>query len=743
MSADASTQRPRFVVLGDTSYGACCVDEVAAAHISADGIIHYGHACLSAPASLPVLYVFDRHPVAVHAIAARVADAVAAAEAASSGSDGAATAQSVLLLWEPAFSHAIPAVLQAVGALRGCGEEVNGAAGQGSSLRSAEVEASGCGCAGAWTRPTVLRSPCPGRLIVPQYLTATLPAKRGAAAAAASSTSSSSLCCGGVSGPAGAPPTSGAAASARAAGSSCHAAPSTAAASGGASATPCCPCGPAAGTAAPDASAGGDASQPAPVCRASDASSCCGALSQLPAGLSTCCGLHYDAGGVSVSQLRVLHLGVRPARMRAVMLQFAAAAELTFIDPCPGGVPAPSLAADRPPAAEGTEAAAASASAAASPSAAAAALPAPAILPAPLVTGQLRRQINASYMHVEAVRNASIIGIVAGTLAVAGRNEVMAALRAAAKAAGKHAYTFVVGKLSAPKLGNFPEVDAFVLVACPENSLLSAEQVRDHVKPVVTPQEALIGLGRDADGGAAGDGDEGDGDAGDSSSAPSRTGVEWSGSGELDFKRLLALAQGEAVRGAGGSAGGGPKRRKGRAAAGPGGPSVTFGEDGIDSEGEGEAGEQEEDGEGGGGSSTSAAAASTALVHRPDLSSGALSTAVFTSPAAQYAINKRTWRGLQYETGEEHRLPPATAGASGSGGSGVSGVSGAEGAIVPHAAGALLAAGGGAAAFDTRIREGQRGIASRYDGEGTGAAAAAAANAAAAAAAAARASAHT
>ena len=26
----------------------CCVDEVAAEHIGADGIIHFGHACLTA-----------------------------------------------------------------------------------------------------------------------------------------------------------------------------------------------------------------------------------------------------------------------------------------------------------------------------------------------------------------------------------------------------------------------------------------------------------------------------------------------------------------------------------------------------------------------------------------------------------------------------------------------------------------------------------------------------------------------
>ena len=34
-------------VLGDTSYGACCVDEVAAQHLSADVIVHYGRTCLS------------------------------------------------------------------------------------------------------------------------------------------------------------------------------------------------------------------------------------------------------------------------------------------------------------------------------------------------------------------------------------------------------------------------------------------------------------------------------------------------------------------------------------------------------------------------------------------------------------------------------------------------------------------------------------------------------------------------
>jgi diphthamide biosynthesis protein 2 len=34
-------------ILADTSYGSCCVDEVAAEHVNADLIVHYGRSCLS------------------------------------------------------------------------------------------------------------------------------------------------------------------------------------------------------------------------------------------------------------------------------------------------------------------------------------------------------------------------------------------------------------------------------------------------------------------------------------------------------------------------------------------------------------------------------------------------------------------------------------------------------------------------------------------------------------------------
>lgn len=51
---------PRLYILADTSYSACCVDEIAAEHADADAVVHYGRACLSPTSRVPVLHVFTR-----------------------------------------------------------------------------------------------------------------------------------------------------------------------------------------------------------------------------------------------------------------------------------------------------------------------------------------------------------------------------------------------------------------------------------------------------------------------------------------------------------------------------------------------------------------------------------------------------------------------------------------------------------------------------------------------------------
>lgn len=47
------------------SPGSCCVDEVAAEHVGAEAVLHYGPACLSPCRRLPVLHIFGQQPLDV------------------------------------------------------------------------------------------------------------------------------------------------------------------------------------------------------------------------------------------------------------------------------------------------------------------------------------------------------------------------------------------------------------------------------------------------------------------------------------------------------------------------------------------------------------------------------------------------------------------------------------------------------------------------------------------------------
>mmetsp|Transcript_1969 Transcript_1969/g.4492 ORF Transcript_1969/g.4492 Transcript_1969/m.4492 type:complete len:86 (+) Transcript_1969:1016-1273(+) len=49
-------------------------------------------------------------------------------------------------------------------------------------------------------------------------------------------------------------------------------------------------------------------------------------------------------------------------------------------------------------------------------------------------------------------------------------------LRKVIAAAGKKSYTFVMGRITPEKLANFPEVDVFVLISCPQLALLDCKE---------------------------------------------------------------------------------------------------------------------------------------------------------------------------------------------------------------------------------------------------------------------------
>ncbi|MED6260142.1 Diphthamide biosynthesis protein 2 [Ataeniobius toweri] len=82
-------------ILGDTSYGSCCVDEVAAEHVGADCIVHYGSACLSPSKRLPVMYVFEKSPLDVEMCAASFRELYPD------------TQTNILLLYDVNYDHAI------------------------------------------------------------------------------------------------------------------------------------------------------------------------------------------------------------------------------------------------------------------------------------------------------------------------------------------------------------------------------------------------------------------------------------------------------------------------------------------------------------------------------------------------------------------------------------------------------------------------------------------------------------
>ena len=84
-----------------------------------------------------------------------------------------------------------------------------------------------------------------------------------------------------------------------------------------------------------------------------------------------------------------------------------------------------------------------------------------------------------------------MIGIVVATAGVSKFKNVIEKVRNQIAASGKSSYVFAVGKVSVAKLANFAEIEAFVLVACPENSLLDS---RDFHVPIITPFELEISL---------------------------------------------------------------------------------------------------------------------------------------------------------------------------------------------------------------------------------------------------------
>lgn len=100
------------------------------------------------------------------------------------------------------------------------------------------------------------------------------------------------------------------------------------------------------------------------------------------------------------------------------------------------------------------------------------------------------------YAAVQRARDADVLGIVVGTLGIASYLPLVGRLRSLLRSHQKKVYTLSVGKPTPAKLANYQEIECFVLVACPENSLLltSPDVGKEFYRTMVTPWEMEVAL---------------------------------------------------------------------------------------------------------------------------------------------------------------------------------------------------------------------------------------------------------
>ena len=375
-AGDAPPASVRLFVLADTTFGSCCVDEVAAAHHDADAIVHFGRACMSPVARLPARFVFNKVPLDVPACAAAIRDhaaELAARNAAATTSDEEARVDGLVVLVDQEHAHLAAALIDAV-------------ATEGKIAPSL---------------PIVVAESAPVEALPREF------------ARSRASRSSRGACC------------------AADASSSCAPREKT----------------PATEEASASASENENASE-----------LLAGQRVALPPGAASRRSCAF--GGVGS--------GESPALTRALAVLHGRCRGVAQFDPASSSLHA--------------EAAG---------------------------TAAIARVVKRRRYLIERARESRVIGIVAGTLGVAGYLTAIARVRELIARSGRTSYTVVAGKPNPQKLANFPEVEAFVLVACEQAALVDG---RDYLQPVITPWEAEVAFTH---------------------------GVVWDGEVRLDFEHLL------------------------------------------------------------------------------------------------------------------------------------------------------------------------------------------------------------
>ncbi|KAJ4972227.1 hypothetical protein NE237_005326 [Protea cynaroides] len=105
----------------------------------------------------------------------------------------------------------------------------------------------------------------------------------------------------------------------------------------------------------------------------------------------------------------------------------------------------------------------------------------------------IKKIIMRRYYLVEKAKDANIVGILVGTLGVAGYLHMIHQMKELIMGAGKKVYTLVMGRPNPAKLANFPECGVFIYVSCAQTALLDS---KEFLAPVITPFEAFLAFSR-------------------------------------------------------------------------------------------------------------------------------------------------------------------------------------------------------------------------------------------------------
>ncbi|KAF9955377.1 Diphthamide biosynthesis protein 2 [Mortierella alpina] len=360
-------------ILADTSYGSCCVDEVAAQHISADAIIHYGRSCQSPTSRLPVIYVFGKQPV-------DVADCVSVFD----GFFAKDKAQKVILMYDVIYAHCIDELLSKLTAGNNYTNIIKSRVETESNLgyvltRADAEQESPSGCCKK-------DSSC-------------CSTTNGADSSCTSSSGAPSSSC-----------SSGSANGCSSSSSNCRTATSTSMAQ--------------------------QQTEEAPE-------------NTLNSNKRRRFGRTYDLPeGDQIEDYALFYVGDESPTLSNIMMTHSKCEVYSY----------------NPEKKQGR-----------------------------LESAQVNKALMRRYFLVQKAKDADVIGIAVGTLGVASYMTMIQHLKALIESKGKKAYTFVMGKLNVAKMANFMEIDCFVYVACPENSLIDS---KEFYRPIVTPYELEIALSK-------------------------------------------------------------------------------------------------------------------------------------------------------------------------------------------------------------------------------------------------------